>query len=168
MPLADIVTVVIRLFAIQTLVQAVGLLASATASVRFSSPRPEYVAYIPPAALLIIAIVEWALAAPIGRVVTRGHNPAVQLGTLSRQDLYTFAFVFLGLYFVLVSIAPTITWLHYYLIWSGHAGGDEMVQKSFYDLARHVITFAAGLLTLLPARKWSDKLMGLHSRNAAG
>jgi hypothetical protein len=167
MPLADIVIVVLRLFAIQTFVQALSIAASATASLRISS-APAYISYLPSAALVIFAVLEWVLAPAISRVVTRAHNPAIQIGTITREDLYSFAFVFLGLYFILVSVAPTMTWLHFYLFWSARAGDYGGTRNSFYDLASHLITLFAGILALVPARKWARKLMSLQIRASAG
>ena len=166
MPLSSIVIVVLRLFAIQMVGQCFHMaLALAAADAKQSFHPPQYwVAYLVPVALLIFAFFEWSLAPVIARLVTRHHDGEVTLGGLSRLDLYSFAFVFLGLYFILTSIAPALDWLHYFLTTS--AGGPEPESlSSFYSLASHLVTLAAGLLTLLPARRWARRLLTWERRD---
>ena len=166
MPLSNIVTVVLRLFAIQMAGQSLPMaLSFATAAVKEGSHPPHYwLAFVVPVALLVFALLEWCLAPLIARLVTRNHDAEVALGTLSRLDLYSFAFVFLGLYFILTSIAPALNWLHYYLRTSA-VGSQAESQRSFYDLASYLVTLIAGILTLVPARRWARKLLTRERRD---
>src|SRR5947208_4333674 len=103
MPLSSIVRIVIRLFALNWCLQALNLMVSAAA---LSHDRPLAVMVIravPGVLFLILAIALWILAAPVARFVSRGVDTNVNLAGLSRSDLYSFAFVFLGLFFVLSS-----------------------------------------------------------------
>jgi hypothetical protein len=165
MPLSNIVTVVLRLFAIQMVGQSIGMaLSFAASAVRESHHYPLYwLAFFAPVAGLVFALLEWCLAPAIARWVTRNHDAEVALGTLSRLDLYSFAFVFLGLYFILISIAPALNWLHYYLGIST-AGSQSESQSSFYTLASYLVTLTAGLVALLAARRWARKLLTRERR----
>lgn len=160
MPLSGIVTVVLRLFAIQMVGQSLqtALFLAATAAKEGSHPPQYWLVFLVPVALLVFALLEWWLAPVIARFVTRNHDREVAVGTLSRLDLYSFAFVFLGLYFILVSIAPALNWLHYFLRTSA-VGSQSESQSSFYSLAAHLVTLTAGVLTLLPARRWARRLL---------
>jgi hypothetical protein len=166
MPLGNIVIVVLRLFAIQMFVQSLSLTFSVAATVAVAGTWPRgYFSYLPAVALFVFAFLEWLLAPAISRLVTRKYDSVVSIGGLSREDLYRFAFVFLGLYFVLVSIAPTLNWLHYFFTISSEAAGPyQQARKSFYDLSRHLITLVAGLVALLQARQCAQKLLRMEQR----
>ena len=108
MPLSSIVVIVIRLFALNWLLTAVPLLLSAT-----TTPLPHerhlsavLMLYVPAVLLLIVAAGLWILTPAIARFVSRGVDTSVSIGSLSRSDLYSFAFVFLGLFFILSSFGP--------------------------------------------------------------
>jgi hypothetical protein len=166
MPLSSIVIVVLRLFAIQMVGQSFHMaLSFAAADAKQSFHPPHYwMAYLVPVALLVFAVLEWWLAPVVARLVTRHHDGEVAVGALSRLDLYSFAFVFLGLYFLLTSISPALNWLHYFLRTS--AGGSQSEsQSSFYSLASYLVTLTAGVLTLLPARRWARRLLTWEQRD---
>ena len=166
MPLSSIVIVVLRLFAIQMVGSSFHMaltFAAETAKERAHSPN-YWVAFLVPAALFLFALLEWCFAPVIARLVTRRHDREVALGTLSPLDLYSFAFVFLGLYFVLTSVAPALNWLHYFLITSA-AGTQSESQSSFYNAAAHLVTLIAGVFTLLFARRWARRLVAQEQRN---
>jgi hypothetical protein len=168
MPLSNIVTVVLRLFAIQIVGQSINMaLSFAAGAVKDRYHPPHYwLAFLAPVAGLVFALLEWCLAPVIARWVTRNHDAEVSVGTLSRLDLYSFAFVFLGLYFILTSVAPALNWLHYYLGVST-VGSQSESQSSFYTLASYLVTLTAGLLALLPARRWARKLLAREGRDEA-
>ncbi len=159
---------VLRLFAIQMVGQSLHMAVSlaATATKKWSHSPDYWLVFLVPVALLLFALLEWWLAPVIARLVTRNHDGEVAIGTLSRMDLYSFAFVFLGLYFILTSVAPALNWLHYFLRTSA-VGSQSESQSSFYELAAHLVTLAAGLLTLLPARRWARRLLAQERRDEA-
>ena len=116
MPLSSIVVIVIRLFALNWFLASVPLLLSAA-----TNPLPHerhllavLMPYAPAVLLLIFAAGLWILAPAIARFVSRGVDASVSIGSLSRSDLYSFAFVFLGLFFILSSFADVINWIHYF------------------------------------------------------
>jgi hypothetical protein len=160
MPLSSIVVIVLRLFALNWFASAIPLFLSAT---MIGSPHEQHLLslllpYAPAVLLLILAAAVWFLARPISRLVSRGVDTSVSIGSLSRADLYGFAFVFLGLFFVLSSLADVINWIHYFTVSHEDARHDPRIQN-FYQLTRPCITLALGLVSLLGAPRWTKKIV---------
>ena len=116
MPLSSIVVIVIRLLALNWLLTVVPLLLSAA-----TTPLPHerhlsavLMIYAPAVLLLSVAAVLWILTPAIARFVSRGVDTTVSIGSLSRSDLYSFAFVFSDFFFILSSFADVINWIHYF------------------------------------------------------
>lgn len=161
MPLSSIVVIVIRLFALNWILTSVLVLLSATAY-RASDERHLFavlIPYAPGGLLLIFAATLWFLASVVARFVSRGVDTTVNVGGLSRSNLYSFAFVFLGLYFVLSSIGDVINWIHYFAIVSHYDPTQNL-----YQLTRPGLTFIAGVASLLGAPCWTKKLAGLDQK----
>ena len=156
MPLSSIVVIVIRLFALNWLLTAVPLLLSAAAT---PPPHEHHLSvvlmpYAPAVLLLILAAVLWILTPAIARVVSRGVDTSVSIGSLSRSDLYSFAFVFLGLFFILSSFADVINWIHYFATARPDNPRHAPRGDNFYQLTRPCVTLALGLVSLLGAPRW--------------
>ena len=167
MPLTSIVTVVLRLFAIDWFLKGVILLPQAIGTLGSNWPgQPNYLLLGQPAVYLVFAIGLFWWSHLLGRIVTPRSVPEIQLGGLTIYDLYCFAFTFLGLYFALSSVAETLNWLHYYLtlLKDTPAGNLERAQ-GFYGLTQPLITFLAGLSCLLFAPRLARKLSQMQ-RNA--
>lgn len=164
MPLNSIVAVVMRLFALSWLVQGITGTASVFASeALYPSSHMNYWNYAVSGWLLIIATAAWFLAQPVAWLVTPPSDANLDLGGLSRQDLYCFAFVFLGLYFVLSSLANTINWTHHYTaIAKVTSEADRQRQSSFYELTQPLITLIAGAVCLLFAPRIVQRLTRLQ------
>ena len=166
MPLSNIAIIVIRLFVLNWLLQDITLWITA-----FLSPLPRELPlsviaglYGTPAILLIFCVCLWVTVPWIARIVSRGADATVTLANLSRYDLYSFGFVFLGLFFVLSSFADVINWLHYFTTVSpGTVGADPRTQK-LYQLTRPFLTLAAGLVSLLGAPRWAKKLLSYEEK----
>jgi hypothetical protein len=154
MPLSSIVVIVIRLFALNWLLTSVSLLLSTSQNPSAYGLMP----YVPGVALLVVVAVLWILARAIARVVSRGIDANVSIGNLSRFDLYSFAFVFLGLFFILSSFADVINWVHYFTV-SGEDPRRDPRVHSLYQLTRPCLTLALGLVSLLGAPRWTKKLI---------
>jgi hypothetical protein len=164
MPLSSIVVIVLRLFALNWLFNAVPLLLSAAAT-----PLPHerhlfavLMPYAPAVLFLIFAAGLWILAPALARLVSRGVDTSVSIGSLSRSDLYSFAFVFLGLFFMLSSFADAINWIHYL----GTVSRQDPTRDPhyLYQLTRPCLTFVAGLISLFGARRWTKKLVAYDER----
>src|SRR5437762_187727 len=167
MPLSSIVVIVIRLFALNWLLTAVPLLLSAAAT---PLPHEHHLSvvlmpYAPAVLLLIFAAVLWILTPAIARVVSRGVDTSVSIGSLSRSDLYSFAFVFLGLFFILSSFADVINWIHYFTTVSREDPRHDPRVQNLYQLTRPCLTFALGLICMIGAPRRTKKLVAHDQKN---
>jgi hypothetical protein len=166
MPLSSIVVIVIRLFALNWLFSALPLFASAA-----MTPLPPerrlpaaLVPYLPAVLLVIFAAGLWILTPGIARLVSRGADTSVNIGGLSRADLYSFAFVFLGLYFILSSFADVVNWIHYFATVSHNDPIRNPRVENLYQLTRPCLTFVAGMVSLIGAPRWTKKLVSHDQR----
>jgi hypothetical protein len=167
MPLSSIVVIVVRLFALNWLLQALVLIATAFP---LSYDRPVSAAllqYGPGVVLVILAVCLWAVASAVTRFVSRGFDATVSVGSLSRSDLYAFAFVFLGVFFILSSFADVINWIHYFAAVSHYDARHDPRIQSFYRFTRPCLTLAAGFVSLLGAPRWTKKLLSRDERSQA-
>jgi hypothetical protein len=167
MPLSSIVVIVIRLFALNWLFTAIPLLLSAAAT-----PLPHernlsavLMPYAPGVLLLIFAAGLWILTRAIARLVSRGVETSVSIGSLSRSDLYSFAFVFLGLLFILSSFADVINWIHYFATVSREDPIRDPRVQNLYQLTRPCLTLALGLVSLLGAPRWTRKFVAYEQKS---
>lgn len=167
MPLNTIVVIVLRLFALNWLLHAVVLISSAIPLSYERSVSANLLHCAPAMLLVILAVCLWLLASAVGRVVSRGFDASVSVGSLSRSDLYSFAFVFLGLFFILSSFADVINWLHYFAAVSREDPRHDPRIQSFYQLSRACLTLAAGLVSLLGAPRWTKKLVSRDQKSQA-
>src|SRR5438093_1621357 len=150
MPLSSIVVIVIRLFAVNWLVTGASLLASAATN-PLPHERQSFAVLIPyalPVLFFVFAAGSWILAPFIGRLVSRGVDANVSVGSLSRSDLYSFAFVFLGLFFILSSVADVINWILYFTV-SGEALRPHPVIQGLYQINLTCLRLEAGVVSLL-------------------
>jgi len=166
MPLSSIVVIVIRLFALNWVLTAIPMLLSAVAT-----PQPHdgsgdglSTLYALPVLLLIFAAVLWIFARATARLVSRGVDSTLNIGTLSRADLYSFAFVFLGLFFILSSFADVINWIHYFTVSREDPTHDPHI-KNFYQLTRPFVTLALGVVSLVGARRWTKMLISREQKD---
>jgi hypothetical protein len=160
MAMSGIVVIVLRLFALNWLATALPLLLSTAISPAFRGPdlAVGLLPYTPGLLLLTLAAALWFVARPIARIVTHSGDASVSMSGLSRSDLYSFAFVFLGLFFILSSFADVVNWIHYFTVSRDVPTRDPRVQN-FYDLTRPCITVALGAISLLGAPRWTKKLL---------
>jgi hypothetical protein len=163
MLLRHIVIIILRLFSLSWLVQ--GGLVGLASTVQYSHAIPDFnqalLAYAIPLVYAVAAAGRWMLAAWIARHVTPEPDSAVNAGALTLYDLYCFAFVFLGLYFVLSSFAQVLNAVHTYQLVSTMNPPPPFLEKnaSFYQLTEPVITLVAGSLCIIFASRIARKLM---------
>jgi hypothetical protein len=169
MPLSSIVVIVIRLFALNWFLTAASLFLSALASPVSHSGNVAAVltVYAAPVLLFVLAAGLWILAHPVARFVSRGVDIPVSIGSLSRSDLYSFAFVFLGLFFILSSFADVINWIHYFATAPSDNPRHAPRGDNFYQLTRPCLTLALGLVSLLGAPSWTKKLVAYDQKAEA-
>lgn len=169
MPLASIVVIVVRLFALNWLLTSVPLLLSAAAAYRPSDEHQLFgfvILYAPGVLLLVFAAAFWILAPTVAGSVTRSVNTNLNIDGLSRSDLYSFAFVFLGLYFILSSFADVINWIHYFATLSHYNLTSNPRHEDLYGLTRPFLTLIAGLVSLLGAPRWTTKLLSRDQKGS--
>jgi hypothetical protein len=161
MPLSSIVVIVLRLFALYGLFWALPLFGNAaiTPLGRERSLSIVLAPYASAVLLVIFATGLWILARAIARLVSRGVDTSVSIGSLTRADLYSFAFVFLGLYCILSSFADVINWIHYCVTVSRNDPAHNPRVENFYQLMRPSLTCVAGFVSLLGAPHWTNKLV---------
>jgi hypothetical protein len=167
MPLTGIVTIVLRIFSLLWLVNAIVQFVSlAHVAAPFETRHTSIWIYAVPIAYLLCAFFVFVLSHPIARLVTPPPNAEMNLATLTRYDLYCFAFTFLGLHFFLSSFGESLNRLHYYVI-TAQLTTHEGIEKhaaSFYPLTRPLLTLVAGLATLLLAPRLARKLTTLQQK----
>jgi hypothetical protein len=165
MPLSSIVTVVLRLFSFFWLIEGVAMFASAAATVA-PPAYTNYWAYLPALVMVCAAAVIFIFSTPLARLATPPPNPSISLGSLSPFDLYCFAFTFLGLYFVLSSLANTLNWAHYFVILARRTPEQDPPRETSFDqLTAPRITLVAGGASLLFAPRCARKLMQLQAKH---
>lgn len=160
MLISTIVLLVVRLFSVQWLVQGLGLLAITFTEVTgVQGNSLILLKFVPPSLAILFATAAWVTAPFLARIIPGKQDATVAISGLSLRDLHAFAFVFLGLYFALSSLADMLNWFHYFLSIAASRGDfDPQRQTSFYELSRRVITFIAGLVCIFYARRWARTL----------
>jgi hypothetical protein len=162
MPLHSLVIIVIRLFAISWFVQGLATLVSYLSLGVGGGGRFWNIQLLVPASLLLLAVWGWILAPNLGRGVTRGCEGSLSISGLTLEDLYTFAFVFLGLYYFLGSIAPVINWLHYFSMVNEFHNPTLEEKRSVYQLSGPLITMVVGLGAIMLARRVAKPIAAFH------
>ena len=158
MLISSIVLVVLRLFCVALLIQSFIQMA-VRYEILFDPDFPLISKILIPLVALLIPVIIWLAAPTLSRLVIGKRDAAVPISGLSLGDLYAFAFVFLGLYFALSSVADTLNWFHYFLrVNSGTPLLPSEQMPSYYSLSRPLITMIAGLVCLFPGRRWARKL----------
>jgi hypothetical protein len=115
---------------------------------------------IPPLLTMVFALVAWLIAPLLARLISGPKDAPVTIPGVTLVDLYAFAFLFLGVYFVLSSLGSALNWFHYFfLIAASHGDFDPARKASFYELSRHLITLIAGLLCIFYGRLWARKIV---------
>lgn len=110
--------------------------------------------------LVIIAVFVWCVAGRLAAGITRDVDGNI-IFQMTFEDACAWAFVLMGVYFMLDGIAPLITSIFAYLQWDGpHVTDDKFAVKLTHDLERWVIQFSAGFACVLGARKWARKIAG--------
>jgi hypothetical protein len=115
--------------------------------------------FVIPILTCVLAVAFWRISPWLASFILGHRDSVVALTGLRLEDLYRFAFVFLGLYFALSSLAPTLTWAHYTLAQAATSAGRTVVeQRSPYGLLSPAITLAAALACIFKGPEWARKL----------
>jgi len=153
--LYEVITVVIRIFALKLGLDALNAVLS-----RYPydpSPRSSFLLF---GVVAVLAYWLWVLSPFLARRITRGQDSALDCGHLALRDLYSFAFLLVGLYFTVDSFGPTLTWLHFAL---RHSSSDaplsQQQQANFYTLFKYLVKLLLGLALIFKGRNLSDRLL---------
>jgi hypothetical protein len=163
MPLQSIIVVILRLFAIQWGVSAL------ISVVAFWGQTHWRMSVFPSVGWLVAAVLSWLLAKPIALFVTKGYDTLINFGGLTRQDLYSFSFVFIGLGFFLRGVATTVISVGV-MIAQATAPASTQLDHSLVNsisgqLPRNAIETILGLIAVLFANRWAKKLTNSEQKN---
>ena|SRR6185312_187680 len=86
------------------------------------------------------------------------NDAPISVSGLSLRDLYSFGFVFLGLYFILSSIGNFLYWLHYSFVIAAVRDFDPERKKSLYEISKPLVTVTAGFICIVFGKYWAEKL----------
>ena len=110
---------------------------------------------------LASSVLVWFLAGPLSRLICRGglEETAVNVGGITRRDLYAFAMVFLGLYFLGDSLEKILGWICYsYNPDTWRYFRHEDFERSPYVLFKHAVPAVLGLLLLWKSNRLARAL----------
>jgi hypothetical protein len=163
MPLQSIVVVFLRLFSVQSLFTSIVSIIALWGNPALRIMEASSLCW------LTTSFLVWFLAQPFAQLVTRGVDVSVPLGGLTRQDLYCFAFVFVGLGCFLHSFAAFLSSCGVMISDAiatsasqqiDHAGVLSVIVRSVISqLPRQATETLLGLITILFANNWSKKLV---------
>lgn len=172
MKLSTIIVIVLRLYAIYWVVSGISALAAAIPiwsafaqklGPEFSKslgPIQAFEYYGIPSLMIIVAVILWFFANGISARVVEGHETTLSFSSLTKTDLYHFAFVFLGLYFVLSSLyTGTQNAYRFFTYDFPLSENDPTKGRYLQPLLGSLVSVAGGLACLLAARKWTRLLL---------
>lgn len=156
---STIVLIVVRLFCVQWLVEGVSGLAFSLAP---QGPEDSYAWWrlMVPLLTIVLAVVAWFIAPLLARLISGSQNTTAQISGVALVDLYAFAFVFLGIYFVLSSLGSAVNSFQYFFAdAASHGDFDPDRKRLFYSFLRYLITLLAGLACVFYGQRWARKLV---------
>jgi hypothetical protein len=153
--LSDVVIVIIRICAIK-----LGLDATTSLLARYHTDPSRSIGFGLLCVVAVVAFGLWQASPSIARYITRGHDSSVSIGSLALSDLYTFAFLLVGLYFTVEGFGPSMTWLHYSLRQSSaDAPLSEQQLANFYALFKYLAKLGLGLVLTFKGRSFAIRLI---------
>jgi len=176
MPLKTLVVIALRLYAIYWLVDALSaILIYFPTFLAFMSQGPSgtgmqtlYSFILIPLGMLAFAVILWLLASRLSSAVTKGHDTQLTFTSLTREDLYRVAFVFLGLFFALSSIYSIVqTGYQFFAFDFPLPDSNPDKGRYLWPFLGHVLTMIAGFACVFGARKWTSKLIRLENKDEA-
>ena len=156
MPLRSIIVVFLRISALQLVVT--GLFAFFP----YFSIKTPLMSLVFLLMMPISAALAWAFAEQIARLATRGHEITVPLGGLSRMDLFAFAFVYLGLSFLISGIGAVLINLSMYF---ANSTSDPSAHQallhtvSIQQSSKQAVQVLLGIICLFNANRFAKKLV---------
>ena len=148
-----IITIILRLFAIQWAASALlGLLGIIGYSAAISSSS-DNVGYFwmqmlaAPVCYILLALAAWYFAAYLAKRIAPHSDPEIGLISIKVRDLYGFGILVIGVTSFLSHLAPMMNWIHYLVI---NRAGNALLHGhdglSLYDVTKEVIPCIGGAL----------------------
>jgi hypothetical protein len=159
-----IVSIIIRLFAVQWAAQAlIAIVAVFGYSATLRHPGEDIIflwmqLLAAPLSYIALAVGSWLLAGFIAIRVVSDRDPELRIITISALELYTFGLILIGMMSFLSHLAPMMNWIHYLVM--NRAGEALMHGKdglSFYDVTKEVIPCLGGLALAIYSPKIGDR-----------
>jgi hypothetical protein len=156
--LYEIVVVVIRILAIKLALDAIGYLPYFLA--QHSRDLHPQIGFILFGIVAFCAYWLWQFSPFLARHITRGQDSTLDCGSLALSDLYTFAFLLVGLYFAVDSFGSSLAWFHYTLRQSSSVAAlSQQDQVNYYTLFKYLVKLFLGLALIFNGRKFATKLI---------
>jgi hypothetical protein len=156
MPLQSIIVVILRISALQLVVTG---LITLMPFLGIKSPWSSItILLIIPASAAFL----WAFSEQIARLVTRVHEVVVPLGGLSRMDLFAFAFVYLGLSFLISGIGTVV--LNLSSVFANSISEPSAHQallqtQSIQQISKQAVQVFLGIICLFNSDHFAKKLI---------
>jgi hypothetical protein len=110
--------------------------------------------------LIVLGVILWLATLPFASLVIKGHDVSIDAITLKKEDLYNFAFVFLGVYFVLAYISSTVENGYKFFLYDFNSAPDSGQKGRFLvPFAADIVTLVFGFAAALGAPRWTRKLL---------
>ena len=157
MPASSIAQILLRLFALNWFLTGIIQIAS----VAFLSGRGSFYFYslLPSLIYIIAGVTFWIVAPGLARLLAKRNDGEFTLAGVTERQLFSTAFLALGLYFALNSFAKVFSWIHFFTINKSPDYGFHHEQApSYYELTEGLLTLAAGIALILTAQTWARKL----------
>ena len=162
---STIVTIVLRLFAIQWVVTGVvGVLGILGYSTAFPSDSEARVVYwlqmlAGPVCYIFLASAAWFFALLVAKRVVPISDPELGMVSVSARDLYGLGILVVGITAFLTHLAPMLNWVHYLVI---NRAGDALMRGrnglSFYDVTKEMIPCIGGAILAFSSPKIGSRL----------
>lgn len=157
MPISSISQALLRIFALTWFLTGTIRVLSFILSSEVRTYTPDIL--VPSSVYLISGTVIWIFAPIVSRFITKDNDGKLNLAGITEYQLFSTAFIVVGLYFVLDSFASLFTWLHFFTVYNQNEYGfTQDQQPSYYDLAECALTVAAGAAIIATSKKWAAKL----------
>lgn len=172
MPLRTLIVIALRLYAIYWFLDAVPQISIYFPAFVTLSPclgvRADHIQWLlvlMPIGMFLFSICLWVWASWLADQVTKGCETQLTVASLTRDDFYRIAFVFLGLYFVLSSISQTVqSATMFFLLDFPLPANSERKWHYLWPFLGHVLALALGLACVWGASHWSKKLIRLENK----
>ena len=166
----NIVIVILRLFTLSFLLQAIMKAIPFLIQITVALKRPTLIEIVSPWSMILIyivlALIFWFLASPIATLVTRKlPDDKLDIGSFSMVDCYNLIFIGIGLFFTLGNMAQSLNWIHYIFKVSVSTSSTYWrTEIDWYSVSESIIPFIIGIVLIIKAKYWSQKLFNLHNK----